>query len=321
MDNLVSVCIPTYNRPRLLKEAVSSCLAQTYRPLEILIGDDSPDDASAELISTLKPDEGITLRYHRNRPRLGAVGNINALFNRACGARIVLLHGDDLLLPDAISALADCWITHPHLTAAYGKQYMISSTGEINQAESEHANKLFSRTSDQAGLQKSALASALAQQFPNDGFMIRADVAKRVPLRERNEVGDAADFDFGIRVALESDGFYFLDRYTCKYRYTPDSITQSAETTEFMFPQIRELHVPPELEPARKAALQRMAPFYVKFLALNRRRGDALRVLFGEYFDRRLRYSAKALILLGQIAFPGLDPLLQKIRQQIRAGN
>ena len=320
MDSLVSVCIPTYNRPHFLKEAVASCLAQTYRPLEILIGDDSTDDASAELIPTFEPANGIVLRYHRNRPRLGPMGNVNGLFNRATGARIVLLHDDDLLLPDAIAALAECWIEHPNLTAAYGKQYMISATGEINHPESEYANQLFSRTPAEAGLQKSALVSALTQQFPNDGFMIRAEVAKRVPLRERREVGDAADFDFGIRVALESDGFYFLDRYTCKYRYTPNSITRGAETTEHMFPHLKELPLPAEAEPARQAALKRMAPFHVKYLALNRRRIDALRLLFSEHFDRRLRYSSKALILLGQIAFPGLDPWLQKIRRQLRAG-
>ena len=321
MNNLVSVCIPTYNRPSLLTEAIVSCLDQTYRPLELLVGDDSQDNASAELINTFRLDNGIALRYRQNRPPLGQAGNVNDLFSRASGDRIVLLHDDDLLLPDAIEALSNCWISHPNLTAAFGKQYFISATGKVSESESECANKAFFRTPAHAGLQKSALASALVQQFPNDGFMIRSDVAKRVRLRERGEVGDAPDFDFGIRVAFENSEFYFLDKYTCKYRHTPNSLAHSAQTVEYMFPQIEKLKIPAEIEPARKAALQRMAPFYVRYLALKKRRAEALRVLFSENFEHRLRYSRKGLILLGQIVFPGLDPMLQKIRQQIGAGS
>ena len=230
----------------------------------------------------------------------------------------MLLHDDDLLLPDAIQTLADCWNDHPNLTAAFGKQYIMSASGEVSQSETEYANKLFFRTPDRAGLQRSALESALRQQFPNDGFMIRADIAKRIRLRDRSEVGDPADFDFGIRVALESEGFYFVDKYTCKYRYTPGSISRSPQRIELMFPVIESLAIPRDIEPARKAVLRRMAPFHVKHLALKRKRADALRVLFGEHFDPGLRYSQKGLILLGQIIAPALDPMLQEIRRRSR---
>ena len=301
-----------------MREAIASCVSQTYRPLELLVGDDSEDNASTKVIDAIKADGGVTLCYQRNRPPLGQAGNINGLFERASGARIVLLHDDDLLLPDAITRLSDCWSNRPALTAAFGKQYIISATGEVSQSDSEYLNNFFFRTADKAGPQDSALESALLQQFPNDGFMIRSDIAKRVRLRDRAEVGDAVDFDFGIRVALEGEGFYFVDKYTCKYRYTPGSIHPTAATVEYMFPIIERLEVPKTAERARTLALKRMAPFYVKYLALRRKRSEALRVLFSEHFDRHLRHSAKGLILLGQIVFPGLDPILQKIRPRAR---
>ncbi|MGQ0419789.1 glycosyltransferase family 2 protein, partial [Bacillus sp. HC-Mk] len=47
---LVSILIPTYNRPHYFKIALESALAQTYSNIEIIIGDDSTNDETATLI-------------------------------------------------------------------------------------------------------------------------------------------------------------------------------------------------------------------------------------------------------------------------------
>jgi GT2 family glycosyltransferase len=315
MNDLISICIPTCDRPELLKEAVLSCYAQTYRPLEIIVGDDSRDNRVDAVLGGIATDPTIEVRYHKNQPPLGQAGNVNDVFERARGERIVLLHDDDALLPDAIENLANCWTSYPELTAAFGKQYIISATGELSQTESDYLNSVYFRTKDRAGLQDCAVESALLQQFPNDAFMIRSDIAKRVSLRERSEVGDATDFDFGIRVALEGGRFYFVNKYIGKYRYTPGSIRTTAVNAEYMFPIVQDLQIPREAEHARRVALKRMAPVYVKKLALGRKKMRALKILFGQYFDRRLLYSSTGLVLLGQILVPGLDPALQKIRK------
>ncbi|MEM1303844.1 MAG: glycosyltransferase, partial [Planctomycetota bacterium] len=48
---LISVCIPTYRRPDLLREAVESVVRQEYRPLEIIVGDDSPTPAAENVVA------------------------------------------------------------------------------------------------------------------------------------------------------------------------------------------------------------------------------------------------------------------------------
>jgi glycosyltransferase involved in cell wall biosynthesis len=45
---LVSTVIPTRNRPKLVKRAVSTALNQTYSPVEVVVVVDGPDPLTAQ---------------------------------------------------------------------------------------------------------------------------------------------------------------------------------------------------------------------------------------------------------------------------------
>jgi len=47
---LVSILIPTFNRPHYFKIALESALAQTYSNIEIIVGDDSTTNETEKLI-------------------------------------------------------------------------------------------------------------------------------------------------------------------------------------------------------------------------------------------------------------------------------
>ena len=49
---MVSTIIPVYNRPELLKQAVSSVLMQLYRPIEIIIVNDGSTDVTLKLLNS-----------------------------------------------------------------------------------------------------------------------------------------------------------------------------------------------------------------------------------------------------------------------------
>ena len=50
---LVTVLIPTYNRPYFLSMAIESVLAQTYPNIEIFISDNSPNEDTKNMILLL----------------------------------------------------------------------------------------------------------------------------------------------------------------------------------------------------------------------------------------------------------------------------
>ena len=69
---LVSICIPTYNRPELLARTLRSCETQTYRNFEIIICDNSDNDASGELVARLNDPR---IRYYKNGENIGGIRN------------------------------------------------------------------------------------------------------------------------------------------------------------------------------------------------------------------------------------------------------
>lgn len=64
---LVTVLMPTYNRPEYFKIALDSVLSQTYRHLEIIVSDDSDNDLTEKLIAPyLASDKRIKYVHHKN---------------------------------------------------------------------------------------------------------------------------------------------------------------------------------------------------------------------------------------------------------------
>ena len=87
----VSVVIPTYNRAELLKLMIQSILAQTLRPLEIIIVDDGSTDHTAEVCASFAP----TVRYIR-QGNAGVSAARNTGIRAAEGDWIAFCDSDDL---------------------------------------------------------------------------------------------------------------------------------------------------------------------------------------------------------------------------------
>lgn len=95
---LVSVIIPTYNRAETVRRSIDSALAQSYRPLEVIVVDDGSTDAT----------RGVLEAYgDRIRPVYQANGGPSVARNTgAAGAQgefIAFLDSDDTWKPEKIA--------------------------------------------------------------------------------------------------------------------------------------------------------------------------------------------------------------------------
>ena len=66
---LASICIVTRNRKADLLRALGSCLAQSYRPLEVLVFDDASTDGTEQDVLARFPQ----VRYFRSDQRFQEV--------------------------------------------------------------------------------------------------------------------------------------------------------------------------------------------------------------------------------------------------------
>jgi len=103
----------------MLREAVESVLAQTYRPIEIIISDDGSTDETPRVAQSLANEYSDVIRYVRNENR-GPGPAREAGRQLARGEFIQYLDSDDLLLPRKFKLQVDALRAAPHCDIAYG---------------------------------------------------------------------------------------------------------------------------------------------------------------------------------------------------------
>ena len=94
--SLVSVVIPTLRRPKLVLRAVASVLNQTYEQIEVIVVVDGPDQATIDVLRTVKDPR---MQVVVNPRSLTAAGARNVGVDHARGEWIAFLDDDDEWLP------------------------------------------------------------------------------------------------------------------------------------------------------------------------------------------------------------------------------
>jgi glycosyltransferase involved in cell wall biosynthesis len=111
---LVSAIIPVHNGERYLGEAIESVLAQTYRPIDLVVVDDGSVDASAVVC---KRFSGIRYIY---QSRAGAAAARNRGVEAASGALLSFLDADDLWVPEKLARQIAALDADPRLDMVLG---------------------------------------------------------------------------------------------------------------------------------------------------------------------------------------------------------
>jgi glycosyltransferase involved in cell wall biosynthesis len=96
--SLISCIVPVFNGERYLGEALDSILAQTYRPLEIIVSDDGSTDGTAAVVATY----GDQVRYLW-QTNAGPAAARNLGLRAVQGEFVAFLDADDLWHPEKLA--------------------------------------------------------------------------------------------------------------------------------------------------------------------------------------------------------------------------
>lgn len=90
----VSICIPVYNREKILPKAIKACLAQTYKDIEIVVCDNASTDSTKEIVLAYAQKDA-RVKFYENDENIGALRNFKRTIELAESEFVVLLGSDD----------------------------------------------------------------------------------------------------------------------------------------------------------------------------------------------------------------------------------
>ena len=126
---LVSIMIPTYNRPELFEKTLQSALAQSYDNIEILVNDNSTNEDTSTLIRKYECDS--RLKYYRNIDAKCKEDNFRPFEHIAKGEYLQWCMDDDVLHKDKLSMMVSVMMLNPHITLTSSQRGFIDENGNF----------------------------------------------------------------------------------------------------------------------------------------------------------------------------------------------
>lgn len=105
VKGLVSIGIPTYNRPNLLKRALEIISSQTYTNLEIIVSDNASPDLKVKEIAEEFVVRDPRIKYYRREQNSGVIANAEFVLKQSQGEYFAWYSDDDWRSPEFIDIL------------------------------------------------------------------------------------------------------------------------------------------------------------------------------------------------------------------------
>ena len=178
----ISVVIPTYNRRKLVAEAVAAVLAQTREDFELIVVDDgSTDDTAAVLERQLKGEARARVLRQENG---GTASARNRGIEAARAPWMAFLDSDDLWEPGYLASQLASLADHP------GADLVVADATYVNQGRK--AETLFGDPHFRAPTSLAAMCAG-AWALPS-AMVVRTEMARAVRFTNRYRIVEDTEF-------------------------------------------------------------------------------------------------------------------------------
>ncbi len=112
MEPQITTIIPTYRRPKMLRRAIESVLAQTYPHLTVAVFDNASGDETEQVVRELARRDS-RVKYHCHPENVGACANFDYGLRRVETPYFSFLADDDVVFPHFYEHAMSCLDRHP----------------------------------------------------------------------------------------------------------------------------------------------------------------------------------------------------------------
>jgi glycosyltransferase involved in cell wall biosynthesis len=222
--SLVTICIPTYNRPDMLRQSLQSVLLQSYRHIEVIVSDNASTTGTEAVIAEFGDPR---VRLDRLPDNIGLHGNLTRALHLGSGRYRAMLPDDDLMLPGCLERKVAFLDAHPEVGMVHSAFRYVGADG----LPYGPVTKWTPMDSDTVQPGREFIRQSIAQGGVTcvSSVMLRSDLAT-------DECFDVADGPYcdnalWLRVAQRSD-VGFLAEPLSGYRVHVGSASSSFRTME-----------------------------------------------------------------------------------------
>lgn len=212
---LVSVIMPTYDRPQYLQEAIASAVNQTYQNIEIIVSDNCSPESPWSIIESFQDSR---IKFFRNDQNLGMFANTMGAFKRATGQYVASLLDDDAWEPQYLERLVPALEKHKDVAIAFCDHYVMDEHSKIDSVKTEACSQTYGRVGLKEGIYQPFWELAIVTQSvsPAIAAVMRRDVIdwETIPA----EVGALWDVYLAYLCSAQGYGAYYVPERLTRYR-------------------------------------------------------------------------------------------------------
>jgi glycosyltransferase domain-containing protein len=206
---LVTVVIPTHNRPEFLKRTLDSICSQTYRCLQIIVVSNGPNQKNKEAVDSLNDNR---IEYYQ-QPNSGTPASPrNTGISHAKGEYVAFCDDDDIWMPDKVEKQVNVLNTHMDYDVCYTKMIRFDDIKEWTMPHEEGYADFHSLL--------------YFNNIPLSSVMVRMNfILREGSFSLSQKVGTSPDYELLLRFSLRTK-LYYLDEYLVKYWSGNNRITR-----------------------------------------------------------------------------------------------
>jgi glycosyltransferase involved in cell wall biosynthesis len=210
---MVSVVLPTHNRPTWLRIALEGVLEGDFQDFEVIVSNNGRPADTRELRARVG-DERI--HWVEQPGSLGARENFLAALTRARGRYVAVLHDDDWWHPRLLASLVPPLEDEPGAVVAFADHWLVDGKGRIDATATDSTARTSGRADMAAGYHRPFHHLAAEERIPIAGSVFRRDALTSSGFPP--EVGSTLDLWVGYTLAVTGGGAYRCSDRLLYYR-------------------------------------------------------------------------------------------------------